>query len=237
MTRRPLIIGHRGASGRLPENTIEAFRGAIDDGADGVELDVRLSADGRAVVIHDPTLRRTTGVAGRVADLTAAELDALDVPSLATVLEVTGATGSVVYVEVKGGGEALEAEVVEELDRHACHDRVVVLSFNHASLRRIREIDGRIATAATIAPTLRAPRPSARRIVEIVERTDASFAALHVSLATRRRVAALAVAGLGTLVWTVNRPTIARRLARSGVDAVMTDVPARLVRAGDTIAV
>jgi len=191
VTARPLIIGHRGASGRLPENTIAAFRGAIDDGADGVELDVRLSADGRAVVIHDATLERTLGARRRVGDLRAAELEAVGVPSLASVFELTAASRAIVYVEVKGGGGPLEAAVVDDIARHGCRDRAVVLSFNHASLRRVRELDGGIATAATIAPTLRAPRPSPRRIVELVERAEAGSAALHVSLATRRRVAAL----------------------------------------------
>src|SRR5947208_1328649 len=69
-----LVVGHRGASGRLPENTLAAFRGAAEDGAGGVELDVRMSADGVPVVIHDATLYRTTGVRGRVSDQTASEL-------------------------------------------------------------------------------------------------------------------------------------------------------------------
>jgi glycerophosphoryl diester phosphodiesterase len=226
-----LIIGHRGASARLPENTLEAFRGAIEDGADGVELDVRLSSDNRPVVIHDPTLARTAGVRCRVSELTARELAAYGVPSLDAVLELTGATGSVVYVEVKGGGEELEPAVVRALDRHACHDRVVVLSFNHASVRRVRALDGRIVAAATVAPTLKRPRPSPARIVDLVERAGAQAAALHVSLATPRRVAALRARGLGVHVWTVNAPAIARALGRYGVDGVMTDAPARLVRA------
>jgi glycerophosphoryl diester phosphodiesterase len=226
-----LIIGHRGASARLPENTLEAFRGAIDDGADGVELDVRLSADHRPVVIHDPTLKRTAGVRCRVSELTARELGAYGVPSLDETLELTGDAGAMVYVEVKGSGDGLVPAVARTIARHACHDRAVVLSFNHAALRRVRSIDERIATAATVAPTLGRPRPSRARIVEIVERAGARSAALHVSLATPRRVAALRDRGLGVAVWTVNRPAIARALGRYGVDAVMTDVPARLVRA------
>lgn len=226
-----LIIGHRGASARLPENTLEAFRGAIEDGADGVELDVRLSSDDHPVVIHDPTLKRTAGVRRRVSELTACELDAYGVPSLDAALELTGETGSVVYVEVKGAAEGLEPAVVHALDRHDCHDRVVVLSFNHASVRRIRALDDRIVAAATVAPTLKRPRPSPARIVALVERAGAQAAALHVSLATRRRVAALRDRGFGVHVWTVNAPAIARALGRYGVDAVMTNAPARLVRA------
>jgi glycerophosphoryl diester phosphodiesterase len=231
--RRPLVIGHRGASGRLPENTLAAFRGAVADGADGVELDVRLSADGRAVVVHDATLTRTAGVAGRVSDLTADELERFDVPTLASVLELTARPRAVVYVEIKGGGPDLEAAVANEVRAHDCHDRVVVLSFNHASLRRLHVVDERIATAASVAPTIRAPRPSAARLAEIAARAEAGALATHVSLATRRNVAALAERGLATLAWTVNRPLVARRLARAGVEAVMTDFPARVAAALD----
>ena len=82
MSRLPLIIGHRGASALAPENTLAAFRRAINDGADGIEFDVRLAKDGVAVVIHDATLERTTGsIRSRVSQLTAAELNAIDVGS------------------------------------------------------------------------------------------------------------------------------------------------------------
>ena len=108
-----------------------------------------------------------------------------------------------------------------------------MLSFNHAALRRVRSIDDRIATAATVAPTLRHPRPRPRRLVDLVERAGASSAALHVTLATPKRIGALRSRGLGVAVWTVNAPAIAGALGRYGVDAVMTDVPARLVRAAE----
>ena len=74
----PLIYGHRGASGYAPENTLEAFRLAMDMGADGFELDVHLSRDGELIVIHDETVDRTTNGTGRVMDLTLAQLKELD---------------------------------------------------------------------------------------------------------------------------------------------------------------
>jgi len=226
----PLVIGHRGASRRFPENTLAAFRAALADGADGIELDVRLSRDGRAIVIHDATLRRTAGVAARVTDLSAAELARFDVPTLRAVLELT-APSAVVYVEIKGGGSALEASVVDEIRRARAHARVVVLSFNHSSLRRVRTLDANVATSASVAPTLRVPKPSPARLIELASRASSSSLALHHSLATRRVVGALADRGIGVLAWTVNRIGIARRVANAGVAAVMTDEPARLARA------
>jgi glycerophosphoryl diester phosphodiesterase len=249
----PLVIGHRGASGRLPENTLAAFRGALEDGADGVELDVRLSADGVPVVVHDATTTRTTGIRARVADRTASELAEMPgllararrtapvspiprgladygIPSLDSVLALAASWHAVVYVELKGrrthAGD-LGAAVVRSLERHACFDRCVVLSFNHAALRRIRQLDSRVRTAATIAPTLGAPRPSPARLAEVVDHAGADEAALHVSLATKRRVDALRGRGLVVSVWTVNSPIVARLVARLGVDAIMTDYPDR----------
>jgi glycerophosphoryl diester phosphodiesterase len=265
----PLIVGHRGASGRLPENTLLAFRGAFEDGADGVELDVRLSADGIPVVAHDVTLRRVAGLRGRIADHSAAELAEMvtreqrlrgaaprpvpvpvagevGVPSLESVIALTEPWGGRLFIELKGRRAArrrareegarrsdanLEQAVVEALALQGCHDRAVVISFNHAALRRVKQLDRRVVTAATIAPTLRLPRPSPARVVEAVERAGAQGAALHVSLATRRRVEALRARGLAVAAWTVNSPVVAQYLAHCGVDAIMTDFPARLAAA------
>ena len=231
MALLPLIVGHRGASGRLPENTLAAFRGALEDGAGGVELDVRLSADGVPMVIHDATLYRTLRVRARVAELTAAALGELSVPTLESVLDLLANRGGVAFIELKGTDHAIAETVARLLASRGHRDRTVVLSFNHAALRRVRDVDDRIMTAATFAPTIRVPRLAAARLVESVERAGAASAALHVSLATRRRVEMLRERGLGTAVWTVNSVAIARRLDRLGVDAVMTDYPARLVRA------
>jgi glycerophosphoryl diester phosphodiesterase len=254
--KRPLVIGHRGASGRLPENTLAAFRGAFEDGADGIELDVRLSADGVPVVVHDATTFRTTGIRWRVADRTASELAEVaavprasrhrtsatlvpprmrgefGIPALHEVLDVASDWKGIVYVELKGNrssGPDLERAVVTLLRRRGEFERIVVLSFNHAALRRIKQSEPRIRTAATIAPTLRAPRPSPERVVEAVDRALADTAALHVSLATTRRVEALRSHAKGIVVWTVNSPLVGRLVAKRHVDALMTDFPHRFV--------
>lgn len=260
---RPLVIGHRGASGRLPENTLLAFRGAFEDGADGLELDVRLSRDGVPVVVHDATLRRTTGLPLRVSEHTAAELaeapalsvgrrgrpvgrrrtltrpvprqdvGEVGVATLDAVLAMSEPWNGYLYVELKGrvlGYGDLEAAVARALAMRGCHARVTVLSFNHAALRRIRALDDRIRTAATFAPGLRALAPDV--VVDAVERAGSSEAALHVALATRRRVEALHERGFAVSAWTVNSPTVGAYLARAGVAALMTDFPARFAGLG-----
>jgi glycerophosphoryl diester phosphodiesterase len=255
--RNPLIIGHRGASGRLPENTLAAFRAAFEAGAQGIELDVRLSSDGVPVVLHDATTTRTTGIRARVSERSAAELaemralspstvrrrasihpvpltvpSDLGVPTLEAALDLAEHWKALVYVELKASVYTrleLESAVAAVVARRRCFERTIVLSFNHASLRRIKGIEPRLRTAATIAPTIRAPRPAPRRVVDIVTRSSAGEAALHVSLATIRRVEALRARGLRVSVWTVNSTLVGRLVSRLGVDALMTDYPERFV--------
>ena len=134
MASLPLILGHRGASAHAPENTLAAFARAISDGADGIEFDVRLSRDGVPVVIHDATLMRTGSLDRQVSNLTAAELQQIDVggwfaaanpnrqafvgemlPTLAQVFELFRANEGLLYIEMKcdrDEGAALAAAVV-----------------------------------------------------------------------------------------------------------------------------
>lgn len=107
---RPLIIGHRGASAHAPENTLKAFKLAQEQGADGIEFDVQLSADSHPVVIHDHTLERTTNGTGNVYDYSAAALAALDagdgepIPRLAQLVETCG-LNFLYNIEIKEEGE------------------------------------------------------------------------------------------------------------------------------------
>src|SRR5690349_2161152 len=128
----PLILGHRGASADAPENTMRAFRLALEQGADGVELDVQPSADCVPVVIHDGTLDRTTDGRGPVSALPWAEISRLraggePVPRLDEVAAWAGETGAWLNVEVKGGG--IEGRVLDVLHRAEVLERTVLSSF------------------------------------------------------------------------------------------------------------
>lgn len=137
---RRLVIAHRGASAELPENTLEAFRLGLAQGADALELDVRLSADGVAVVIHDPTLDRTTDRTGIVAALTVGELQRAGmlggarIPTLREVLEAFPRTP--LLVEIKAA-EA-QAAVAAEIERAGARERVVLASFKPRALEQLR---------------------------------------------------------------------------------------------------
>lgn len=151
-----LIYGHRGASGHAPENTLEAFRLAMDMGADGFELDVHVSKDGQLVVIHDETVDRTTDSTGLVRDLTLEQLKQLDacngmeayrgakIPTLGEVFDLVQDTHHIVNVEIKTD-EWFYAEIEEKClalaKEKGVEDRVIYSSFNHFTLMKMRALE------------------------------------------------------------------------------------------------
>jgi glycerophosphoryl diester phosphodiesterase len=141
----PVVIAHRGASAAWPENTLTAFEAAVRAGADMVELDVRLTADGALVVMHDPDVARTTDGRGLVCELTLAEVRALHVPTLRDALDLLqGRAGA--EIEIKDDpGEAAADAVVDQL-RDARFAAALVSSFHAGALARVRERDAAIAT-------------------------------------------------------------------------------------------
>ncbi len=230
---RPLVGAHRGSSARAPENTLAAFRAALEDGAEAVELDVHLTRDGRLAVIHDPTTRRVTGVDGVVAGLTMDELRRLDagrhkgvawageaIPELGDVFALL--KGRVlVNVEVKGGVEAIPmvARRVGEYDMAA---DVIISSFDRATVRAAADLQAGLRAGLLSDAAL--PDP-----VAAVREVGASLLHLKHSLVTPQVMAALRDARLGLVAWTVNAPEEMRRLAALGVDAILSDDP-RLLR-------
>jgi glycerophosphoryl diester phosphodiesterase len=144
------ILAHRGFSAAAPENTLAAFRSAIEAGADGFELDVHMTKDGELVVIHDETVDRTTNGTGWIKDLTLVEIKRLDagswyssqftderIPTLREVLDLIKDSNHTVNIELKNNLIAypkLEEKVLREVDRADMEKRVVLSSFNHTSI-------------------------------------------------------------------------------------------------------
>jgi glycerophosphoryl diester phosphodiesterase len=168
-SNRPLNLAHRGALREAPENTLAAFRRAVALGADGFELDAKLSRDGVPIVMHDATLDRTTDAAGRVCDKTVTELKALDagswfdfefrgepVPTLEEVFAEFGAR-ALINVELTNyttSRDGLEARVVRLIARHGLGRRVILSSFNPLAIRRVKRLDPSLPTAILTAPDL-----------------------------------------------------------------------------------
>ena len=256
MSSTPLILGHRGASALAPENTLAAFARAIADGADGIEFDVRLSRDGVPVVIHDDTLKRTGLIDHRVSDLTAAELQQVDVgswlgqrspgsansfageslPLLSQVFDLFSRLAGVLYVEMKcetHEGPALAAQVVRLIREHQLSERVVVESFDLPSIQAVKRVDSEIRTAALFEPKLSHPISTLRRL-KMVERAlevQADEIALHSTLASGSVVESSQKRGLEVVVWTVDDPLWTSRAKSLGVKALISNDPGRMVLA------
>lgn len=226
------VIAHRGASGVCPENTLLAFRRALEDGADALELDVRASRDGVPVVIHDATLERTTDGRGAVADVTAADLAALDagagepVPTFRDVLHAFPDTPLVVEIKTASASAA----ALRALREAGAVSRVVVGSFDRGALGPFRAAG--VATAASRGETARcwvtsrvrgAPRRAAYRAFTIPERWKG------LRVVGRPLVSAARRAGRPVHVWTVDRPDDATRLWDLGVSGIITNVPDRIL--------
>lgn len=250
----PLIIGHRGASARAPENTLAAFDLAIEEGADGVEFDVRLARDGVPVVIHDASLCRTTLREGSVESLDSAELSSLDagtwfdlrapaadarrsfarerIPTLAQVFGRLGSRARVLYVEMKceepGLGPPLARAVVELTRSHGLADRVVFKSFAHELVREVRRLAPDIRAAALFDRNWSRPLISPSRIIAQAAACGACEISLHRSLLRRATVESARARGFDVLVWTADTPFWLRRARTLGLKAVITNRPAEM---------
>ncbi|MGB9680131.1 MAG: glycerophosphodiester phosphodiesterase [Thermoanaerobacteraceae bacterium] len=153
---KPLVIGHRGDAKNFPENTLKSFQRVLELGADGIELDVQLTKDGHLVVIHDEKVDRTTDGIGFVKDFTLKEIKRLDagikfnkkyigekIPTLSEVFELIGNKDFLVDIEIKSGivlYPGIEEKLVKLIYDFDFQDRVLISSFNHYSLRDLKNI-------------------------------------------------------------------------------------------------
>jgi glycerophosphoryl diester phosphodiesterase len=226
--RRPLLLGHRGASAHSLENTMTAFARARADGADGIELDVRLTADGELAVFHDEDLLRIAGRAGRVADMTWRELAAVALPGgerIPRLDEVLAATAPMlVNVEIKQPGLRQVARAVRRVadcaERTGAADRVLVSSFDPSAVALARKAT-RLRSGLLFHARQRRP---------LREAWLAPFIRPHALHPDRLLVTPAAIArwragGYAIHVWTVDDPDEIRTLARLGVDGIITNDP------------
>ncbi len=234
---QPLVIAHRGSAAHAPENTLAAFRLAVEQNADAIELDVDLTRDGFVVVMHDAAIDRTTDGQGRVADLTLAEIRRADagawkgavftgerVPLLEEVFEAVGQR-VLINVEIKGmspRGTGLEARVAALIEKHGLIDRVIISSFNPFALRRVKRAHPRLACGLIYAPDL----PIFLRdawLAPLIPGLNARHP--HHSQVNRAVVGQFHARGLAVNVWTVNQAGVARAMVEAGVDGLIGDDP------------
>ncbi len=178
-----LVIGHRGAPSRAPENTLASFRAALEIGVDGLELDVHLSADGHLVVIHDANLKRTTNGQGLVHEHTLAQLKQLDagtwfgpmfagerIPTFDEVLDLVGKRVPL-QVEIKGATEGVTEATLAVLDARGLLDTVMMTSFQLDRLPRVRELAPKVQIGALVWGRARTPDRTPMSPAECVDAT------------------------------------------------------------------
>ena len=220
------VIGHRGAAGLEPENTLRSVRRAILLGVDEVEIDIRVSKDGFPVVIHDETVNRTTDGHGYVKDLTLDEIQKLDagegehIPTLSEILDLT--QGRVILqIELKVP-EALKP-VMEVVKRRNAEEDVVITSFIHRLLADAYQINPRVATGAIFS---RVQEGAFKRVVGV----HAEWVYVNHRNVDAELVREAHDMGLMFGVWTVDQVDDMRRMVELGVDAIGTNRPDVLIR-------
>jgi glycerophosphoryl diester phosphodiesterase len=237
---RPLVLGHRGAAADAPENTLASFRLALEQGADGVELDVWRCATGEVVVFHDEDAHRIAGSPLRIRDAPLAALRVLDagawkgerfagerVPLLAEVLEAL--PRALVNVELKGRGRDVRvaAAAAAVIRGAGAAGRTVVSSFDFGLLAAFRAA----APEVPVGLLFEGGRPWRLRTALAVRLLRPAAVHPDLRLATAERVARWRRRGLSVNVWTVDAPEEARRLAGLGVSALITNAPGRTLAA------
>ena len=230
------ITAHRGASAVAPENSMAAFRAAMEAGATYAELDVQRTRDHEIIVLHDGDVMRMGDDPRKVSELTAAEMASIDIgrkrdaafagehpPTLEEVIDlVRGRMKINVELKYNVADPGLAPAVVELLRRKDFVEQVVITSLDYAALKQVESIEPRLVTGHIVTAA-----------VGNVVRTEADFVSLNAARATPSLVRQAHAAGKDVHVWTVNEPEVMLRMIERGVDNIITDDPALLARVID----
>lgn len=253
-TPKPRIFGHRGASGEAPENTLISFEKAFADGADAVEFDVRLSKDGEVVILHDPTVRRTTDGHGRVAERALKEIKRLDagyrftanlgstypfrgrkieVPTLAEFFLTFPQARAI--IEIKPREDGVASKVIETVRRHGKEGQVILATEHDRVMSEVRATLREQRLAIATGFSYGEVAEFMRWIVEKSGELSCAGQALTLPcqhrgtvLVTPQTVEAARELGVEMWVWTINETGEMIRLLQLGVDGLITDYPGRL---------
>ncbi len=216
------VLGHRGAPAYEPENTLASFKKAIELGVDQIELDLRFSKDSKLVVIHDEKLDRTTNGKGLVREFTLAELKKLDagkgekIPTLQEVIDLIRDKDIFLQIELKESN--MQRHLLDLIQKNNLEERVMVISFLHEELRKIKELNPNIKTGILIGKRSIDPLERLRQV-----RADA--VSMRHTLVNKRLVERLHQNNIELTVWVVNEPRDVSRAIELGVDIIGTDKP------------
>jgi glycerophosphoryl diester phosphodiesterase len=244
-----LVVAHRGGAGLAPENTLASFRNGIALGADFIEMDVHLTKDGVPVIIHDPTLDRTSDGKGPVSDFTLAELQAFNaaakftgasdkqvVPTLAQVLDLAKPTTVKLEIEIKTDASGkrypdIEQKVLNEITTRGMLDRVKIMAFEFDTLKQIRALNPKVTTVALMttdyfrARLTTQPAAIAEEVAPFSDGIGIDKNFLSANLVQEAHARKLAVG-----VWTVDTEAEMQRFIAMGVDGITSNRPDVLKR-------
>jgi glycerophosphoryl diester phosphodiesterase len=241
--RKPILVAHRGSSATAPENTLAAFRQAIEDGADAVELDLHLTKDGHLVVIHDTAVQRTTNGRGKVSEKTLRELKQLDcgswfhrkftgerIPTLQEVFELLrGELG--INIEIKPSyRSSLRIDIVEEclkvIEEFKAWKTTMISSFQHSYVRRAKLLDSRVIGGVLYHPV----KHYKRTPLQLTLQTHAEYFICGKRLLRRRILRDVQEHGITLGVYTVNTEKSFLAVQRLGIDCIFSDRPSLIAR-------
>lgn len=220
-------FAHRGFSAKYPENTMLAFRKAIEAGCDGIELDIHLSQDGKIVIIHDEDVRRTTNGSGLVQNMTLAELRSFDagqqqaIPTLEEYFDLVEKLPIITNIELKNGilwYEGMEEKLINAVRKRNLEDRIIFSSFNHYSIRRCK----------SLAPDIRCGLLCGCWIINIgaytssmgIECIHPEYHSLTPGIIEEIRAHQVAINA-----WTINNSQDMEKLLNQNIDSIITNDP------------
>lgn len=230
------IIAHRGASHYAPENTLAAFEKALEQKADGIELDVRLSKDGVPVINHDATINRTSNGKGFIHSQTLEQLKSYDfgshfsrkfrhekIATLEEVLELVRDTDITLHIELKNGPlipDDLEANTLELIYKYHMENKVIYSSFDHHSLQRLHKLDPRAKISLLFHINL-------LNFFDYVDHTGLPVYGLHPNhfYVTEEMIAGAKERNMQLNVYTVNNKKMAKHYQQLGIDGLITNDP------------
>ena len=216
-------VAHRGASGYRKGNTLDAFRYAVELGAEWIELDVRKSSDGKIVVVHDAAIKNSSGSKKNISALTLSQIQKIDpsIPTFESVLAYIAKTDVQIMIELKVSG--IEKNVIDLVAKYNMQDRVAYGSFLKGANNSIRSID----PSAKLIYLLKT-KADINAIIKNPSKYNYPILSINYALLNASTVRTLHLLGYKIFVWTVNSPTDIKKMMNMGVDAITTDYPDRL---------
>ena len=238
----PLIISHRGANKYAPQNTIPAFKEAIEIGIDGFETDLHLTKDGHVVICHNYTIDETSTGKGKISDMTLDELKSYDfgsyfsnefkdteIPTIDEFLSLVESTDlKVLNIEIKPPKEketAIVRETIKAVKEHGLFDKLLISSFSPEILKEAKRLDKNCKTGFLYGPNSPTTPFVAWRIISYAKSLGCDAIHPHFIFVNKKYIEKAHTAGLMVNPWTVDLPEIIDNLIRWGADGIITNLP------------